>query len=370
MGNVFSENRNRPSTDNTDQLLKVEKQLMELQEENRTLSALYEDAIGKANAKTMEAEVAHLEFNQIFNAVGDPTWVINNRFEIVHINRAFSELLDLKETDTVLHRKCHELLPSVSCNKMACPVRRIRKTKKRVEIDEERSLPAGRKVPFLITAMPLFGFTSELVGVVVQFKDITERKRYEAALEEANQKLEQLASLDGLTQLANRRIFDERLHGEWMRAVRGKKSFSVILGDIDFFKKYNDHYGHQAGDECLKAVAGCIKRSVQRSGDLVARYGGEEFGILLPNTDARGAFRVAEDIREAVCEMKLEHARSDVSRWVTICLGVAAAVPSGQNGGERLLKAADEALYTSKNRGRNQTSTALMKQFRENAFEE
>jgi diguanylate cyclase (GGDEF)-like protein/PAS domain S-box-containing protein len=342
-------------------LLNVEKQLIELQKENRTLSALCEDALGKANTKTMEAEVAHLEFNQIFNAVGDPTWVINNQFDIVHINRAFLELLDIKEKDTALHRKCYELFPSGSCNGTKCPARRIRKAKGRIEIDEERSLPTGRKIPFLITGMPLFGFTSELVGVVLQFKDITERKRYEAALEKANRKLEQLAALDGLTQLANRRIFDEKLHGEWMRAAREKQFFSIILCDIDFFKKYNDHYGHQAGDECLKAVAACIKRSVQRPGDLVARYGGEEFGILLPNTDAEGAFQVAEDIRKTVCEMKLEHERSDVSRSVTICLGVATAIPSGQKNGEWLLKAADGALYASKRNGRNQTSKATIK---------
>ena len=146
-----------------------------------------------------------------------------------------------------------------------------------------------------------------------------------------------------------------------MRMAREKQFFSVILCDIDFFKKYNDYYGHQAGDECLKAVAACLKRCINRSGDLVARYGGEEFGILLPNTDTQGAFEVAENIRKAVWEMKLDHARSEVSHSVTICLGVATTIPSGQSdGAEKLLKASDEALYTSKKNGRNQTSKAPM----------
>jgi diguanylate cyclase (GGDEF)-like protein/PAS domain S-box-containing protein len=323
------------------------------------LLGLYEDAIGQANTKTTEAEVARIEFDQIFDAVADPTWVVNDRYEVVRINRAFLDLLRIKEKETALSKKCYELLPSPSCHIAQCPLKHIRRTMKRLEIEEEREISPDRKVPFLMTAMPLFGLASELVGMVQHFKDITERKRYEDALKQANRELEQLAAADGLTGLANRRIFDERLHAEWMRMAREKQPFSLVLCDIDFFKKYNDYYGHQSGDACLKAVAKCIKSAVQRPGDLVARYGGEEFGILLPNTDSGGAFQLAEKIRTAICSIKLEHARSAVSDSVTICLGVATVVPSMEcDEAEKLLKAADQALYASKMNGRNRVTMA------------
>ena len=164
----------------------------------------------------------------------------------------------------------------------------------------------------------------------------------------------QLAVTDELTQLANRRIFDESLRKEWLRMRREQHPLSVIIGDIDFFKRYNDYYGHQKGDACLKAVAECIKSSVHRSTDIVARYGGEEFVVLLPNTPSDGAFRVAEKMRTNVASMNREHTRSKVQNYVTISLGVATLVPPMDGGNpEKLVKMADDALYASKDAGRN-----------------
>ena len=203
-------------------------------------------------------------------------------------------------------------------------------------------------------------YKKQLDRIVEQFKDMTERKRYELALQEANRELEMLAAVDGLTQLSNRRIFDEKFKEEWRRMKRAKQPFSLILCDIDFFKFYNDHYGHQMGDDCLKAVAACIQNSIRRPGDLAARYGGEEFGVLLPNTSFEGAYHLAENIRSAVYEMKREHARSGVSDSVTLSLGVATLIPSeGKNSIEQLLKLADEALYSSKRAGRNRVTGAV-----------
>ncbi len=359
MRDVPSEYIHDPSDPAPDSQLKEETRLAEILEENRMLLGLYEDAIGRANTKTTEAEVARIEFNQIFDAVADPTWVVNDRYEVVRINRAFLDLLRVKEKETALSKKCYELLPSPSCHIAQCPLKHIRKTKQRLEIEEEREISPDRKVPFLMTAMPLFGLASELVGMVQHFKDITERKHYEDALKQANRELERLAAVDGLTGLANRRIFDERLHAEWDRMAREQQPFSIIICDIDFFKNYNDYYGHLSGDACLKAVAMCIKSAVQRPADLAARYGGEEFGILLPNTHSGGACYLAEKIRTAICSMKRKHARSAVSDSVTICLGVATVVPSTQcDGAEKLLKAADQALYVSKMDGRNRVTVA------------
>ncbi len=139
---------------------------------------------------------------------------------------------------------------------------------------------------------------------------------------------------------------------------REQRPFSLILCDVDFFKRYNDHYGHQKGDECLKAVAKCMKRSIFRPADFAARYGGEEFILILPDTTSKGAHHLAEMIRTTIVSMKREHIRSDANDFVTLSFGVATMVPPMEGGNaEDLVKAADDALYASKNAGRNLVTT-------------
>jgi len=170
-------------------------------------------------------------------------------------------------------------------------------------------------------------------------------------LQEANQRLRQLAVSDGLTQLANRRRFDEYLHQEWYSLVGTGITLSLIMCDIDFFKAYNDNYGHLAGDFCLQQVANAIGRAVRGSADLVARYGGEEFAVILPNTDTAGAVSVAERIGIAISELKMAHLLSPAS-YVTLSLGVASIIPSASKKPEELVMAADLALYQAKRTGR------------------
>ncbi|WP_417066892.1 diguanylate cyclase [Niveibacterium terrae] len=173
-------------------------------------------------------------------------------------------------------------------------------------------------------------------------------------LDEANRELQRLSSVDSLTGIANRRQFDEALLREWRRALRKKLSIALLVCDVDFFKHYNDHFGHQGGDECLRRIATSLSEQVKRPTDLVARYGGEEFAIVLPDTDAEGARRVAEAMRSAIEAMHLAHAPSSGMPWVTISLGLAAAVPEAGNVSPlRLLEAADAALYEAKRAGRN-----------------
>ncbi|MDP8965409.1 MAG: PleD family two-component system response regulator [Cyanobacteriota bacterium] len=172
-------------------------------------------------------------------------------------------------------------------------------------------------------------------------------------LEIANRELQRLAALDGLTGVANRRRFDEYLDAEWRRMAREKLPLSLILCDIDFFKRYNDTYGHQAGDACLRRVADSLRFCARRSVDLVARYGGEEFAVILPNTTAGGAFLVAEEIRTVVNTLKIDHAQSAVSQHVTLSLGVACMHPTHNTAPSIVVAAADAALYQAKAAGRN-----------------
>jgi diguanylate cyclase (GGDEF)-like protein len=169
----------------------------------------------------------------------------------------------------------------------------------------------------------------------------------------ANKQLERMASEDGLTEIANRRHFDVYLAAELARARRTKQTVALALCDVDFFKPYNDHYGHQAGDECLKRIAATLESTCRRPADLVARYGGEEFALVLPETELSGALQVAEMARKAVEQLKITHEHSSAASHVSISAGVAAKLPELTITAEQLIMAADQALYQAKHLGRN-----------------
>lgn len=175
-------------------------------------------------------------------------------------------------------------------------------------------------------------------------------------LQQLNEELQRLAVLDELTGISNRRFFNLVLEQEWGRAAREVQPLSLLMIDIDFFKNYNDHYGHPRGDRCLKSVAATLSALIKRPGDHVARYGGEEFVVLMPHTGLHGAAAVAELLRRKVEELKLEHAFSAVHDRVTISVGVATAVPERRSSAELLVAAADQAVYESKRHGRNRVS--------------
>lgn len=180
----------------------------------------------------------------------------------------------------------------------------------------------------------------------------TELRLANEALQEANHKLAVFAQTDGLLGIANRKYFDERFRDAWHRAMREREPLAVVMLDVDFFKAYNDHYGHLAGDACLQAVARAAAERVVRAVDLLARYGGEEFIVLLPNTGLDGAAKVAREICEAVSELRLPHAHSSVAAWVTLSAGAAAWTPGRDEDAAVLLAAADTALYRAKQEGR------------------
>ncbi|MDZ8185717.1 MAG: diguanylate cyclase [Nostoc sp. ChiSLP02] len=190
--------------------------------------------------------------------------------------------------------------------------------------------------------------------------DPTNRLVVYQQMQATNEELKRLVNLDPLTQIANRRRFDECFYIEWHRLKRERLPLSLILLDIDFFKLYNDTYGHLMGDDCLRQIASAIEGVVQRPADLVARYGGEEFIVILPNTQGKGAMSVAEKILQAVRNLEILHAQSSISSYVTVSIGLASVVPNPQFSPQHLIEAADKALYTAKHEGRDRISTSLV----------
>lgn len=210
-----------------------------------------------------------------------------------------------------------------------------------------------------INSQPLFHLNqSQPYAVVTTFADITERKRADEMLKHRAERERLIATTDGLTQVANRRCFDERLQSEWHRLMQGKQQLSLIMLDVDYFKRYNDCYGHQAGDTCLVKVAKAAAAAVKRSTDLFVRYGGEEFAAILPNTDAAGAIAVAESMRQAIQQLAIPHEQSDVSSIVTVSMGIATVIPCLGTSPDELVALADRALYDAKRQGRDRYKSA------------
>ncbi|MDD2828478.1 MAG: GGDEF domain-containing protein [Sulfuricurvum sp.] len=173
-------------------------------------------------------------------------------------------------------------------------------------------------------------------------------------LAESNEKLVHLADIDGLTQIYNRRSLDRFLNAEWNRHYRNQKPISFLFIDIDYFKQYNDTYGHEAGDNCLIEISRILKCNAKRASDITARYGGEEFAVIFPETDEAKAFEIAQRMITHLHDSSIEHSTSLVSEYVTMSIGVSTIIPQNPNNSEWLLTSADKALYEAKNSGRNQ----------------
>lgn len=191
---------------------------------------------------------------------------------------------------------------------------------------------------------------------LIQIFDVTAAVSRERILREQALELRTFSHIDGLTGIANRRRYDECIENEFRRSRRNGTRLSLIMVDIDHFKKFNDNYGHQAGDACLKAVAAALNEGLHRPGDLLARYGGEEFVVVLPCTDREGACLIAEGMRSRVEALNIRHATSSIADHVTISLGVASLIPHHGRQLDELQVAADKALYQAKREGRNRVA--------------
>ena len=365
----------RPSDDKKTSYGELERRISELEEEaasnaclkeqlqvaNRDLEKKdiqIEEYFIKANALVMEKELARIELNQIFNTPSDGMWIVDDQFTVIKINKALSQLLGKNTSDTV-GKKCYDLFGGSLCCSNDCPMTLILKGKKEAEYDIVRE--SGNSTNFFILTATLFrGLDGEIIGMVENFKDITERKKIQEELQKANQGLQRLTVINGLTQIANRRRFDECLQHEWSRMARDKKPLSLIMCDVDCFKLYNDNYGHLLGDDCLRSVSRVINDCSKRPGDLGARFGGEEFAVLLTNTDNKDAVHVAESIRVKVQDLMIVHAFSPVHKYVTLSLGVESVFPQHDSNPQVLVEASDRALYDAKRACRNQVFSKIL----------
>jgi diguanylate cyclase (GGDEF)-like protein/PAS domain S-box-containing protein len=194
------------------------------------------------------------------------------------------------------------------------------------------------------------GEVDSLVGFMF---DISERKKTEEKLVRAQKELEILSYKDGLTGVFNRRMFDTVLEREWLNAQQNKQSLSLIMLDIDYFKQYNDHYGHIQGDDCLKMIGKILSGAATRSRDFFARYGGEEFVLVLPETDNEAAIKVAERCRNLLFKAQIPHSQSEVSQIVSVSIGVATIIPTKQDEHIAFVEQVDKLLYLAKQKGRN-----------------
>ena len=199
------------------------------------------------------------------------------------------------------------------------------------------------------------GEVEALIGFMF---DISERKRNEARLVHLQKELEELSFKDGLTGVANRRMFDTIMTREWAHAKRTQKPISLIMLDIDYFKQYNDHYGHIQGDDCLKRVAQTLNSEAVRARDFLARFGGEEFALILPETNEDAAFKVAERCRNLILEQDIPHETSETCPKLTASLGVVTMIPGDGDDPIAFIEAADKLLYKAKEEGRNRIEHA------------
>lgn len=339
----------------------LEKRIRQLEKENNCLKTTcfrlskyrktLEKQLTESTREQRASKMRSMELEQIFASCSDPIWVVRQDGIVVRANHAMLRLLD-RTLDEVIGHRCNEVLDFCAKNRNSCPLALAHQPHSFSEWDIESPSADNHSLHYMVSTASLVTLDGS-PGIVAQFREITTRKRTEAALAQANVALSHMARVDSLTQIPNRRAFDETLVKEWNRMARESSPLSLILCDIDCFKQYNDYYGHRAGDKCLRRIARVLADCARRPADLAARYGGEEFALLLPLTPLDGALKVAEKARCAVEKLGVQHATSATEPIVTLSLGAASIIPAFNTEPKALIEAADQALYQAKNAGRN-----------------
>ena len=318
-----------------------------------------------SDRKQMEEalQLSEERFASAFIASPDPITITTLKDEkYLEVNDSFCRLMGYREAE-VINQTAENLNIWVSQEKRPTFIKMLKLKGSVRDLEIEFRTKLGKIRTMLISA-ELININQETCILTVG-KDITDRKQIQLALEKANQKLHRLANSDGLTQVANRRYFDEMLGKEWRRCMREKQYLSLILCDVDYFKLYNDYYGHQMGDDCLIRIAKAMSNAIRRPADIVARYGGEEFVVILPNTDEKGAINIAKSIQDKVDQLKIIHLKSKVSQYVTVSFGSATLIPHRKITPKTLIQIADEALYTAKKLGRDRIISKILSENQE-----
>lgn len=300
-------------------------------------------------AKRMEQELVESEVRyRALVELSPVAIVVEVDGAMQYINTAVLKLLGAEDREELLGRSIYEFLHAQSgeaCKQQIDDI--VRQGGRSEGIEAEFQRLDGKQVNVEMGCACVI-YEGD-IGVQLAIQDVSERKRLE-------QELRMLSQRDGLTGIANRRYFDEAVDRECRRALRNSAPISLIMIDIDAFKKYNDHYGHQAGDQILKQVASHLNGLLQRGGDTFARYGGEEFVAVLPDTNMEGALYVAEKMRQAILALAIPHAQSPAANHVTISIGLATHEGGDHICPVELIRQADQALYQSKANGRNQVT--------------
>lgn len=313
-----------------------------VEEQNRLLDAEIQER-RKAEAALRLSEE---KYRAIYLQAAEGIMIIDPKGKILESNPQMNQMLEIDSAD-LIGKDIHEFIHHHDLQQVPSQLPEILAGKTVMLERQMRTGDGGYR---------LFERSGRMIDenrVLLLYRDITNRKAAELALERANRELDKLANLDGLTQIANRRKFESTLKAEWQRLSRERQPLAIIIGDLDFFKQYNDLYGHQEGDNCLITIAQTLEHASQRPADLVARFGGEEFIIILPNTPLAGGLQVAEEIRKRVVLLRIPHKGSECSPYVTMSLGVSAVVPNPHCLPEDLIAVADTALYLAKQNGRN-----------------
>ncbi|PJC86215.1 diguanylate cyclase [Vibrio sp. HA2012] len=285
----------------------------------------------------------------------DPIGLFNENYIYEACNQPFVDSLGITTVKELIGKRLDELLPRNLTEKFDVSDKQVLEEGKTQRYINKHQLTNGEFAWFDVVKSRYRDPVSGSYGVLIMARDVTERIRVEKKLEEVNKELERLSFQDSLTQLANRRRFDEQLETYWKLHLRQKQCISIMLCDIDFFKDFNDNYGHQQGDEALVHVAQAFMQVLNRSSDCVARYGGEEFAFILPDTDLYGAKVLAEKVHAVIKELNIPHQYSSISESITVSIGCVSFIPQQGDQYGYALSLADKALYAAKKQGRNRT---------------
>ncbi|MDG3089001.1 diguanylate cyclase [Vibrio hannami] len=306
--------------------------------------------------KGTEAALAQRDIilQSILDSSPDAIGIFNENKVYEACNQAFASALGIDDYREMIGVKADEILPEEVHSRFTRSDELVINEGKTLRYVDHMFDDNGEKWLDVVKSPYRDSATSQS-GVLIMARDVTERYLAERKLEEMNEELEKLSFLDSLTTIANRRQFDEKLETFWNLHIRQKTSLAILLVDVDFFKNYNDNYGHQMGDQALIEVASAFQKVLTRSTDCVARYGGEEFAFILPETDLAGAQVIAEGIHAAVKKLNITHEYSDIASQLTLSIGIASYIPEVGELSSTIISRADKALYEAKESGRNRS---------------